>query len=300
MPERLDPVLEARVAALPCWRGQVEIAPLDGGMTNRNLLVRDAAGRFVVRLGQDIPEHGVLRFNELAASRAAHLAGLSPEVVYAAPGLMVLRFVEGRTLTPEDVREPARLEALVGLLLRCHHEVPRHLRGPVLAFNVFHVVRDYAATLRQGGSPYAAQLGRLMSRAAALETAVGAVDLVFGHNDLLAANLIDDGSRLWLIDWDYAGFGAALFDLGGLASNNGFAPAQEEALLAGYFDHAVDDDLRRRYAAMKCAAQLRESMWSMVAEMMPTVGGVDFAAYTSEHLKQFETLWAALDLTQHR
>ena len=43
--------------------------------------------------------------------------------------------------------------------------------------------------------------------------AVGPIDLVFGHNDLLPANLLDDGSRMWLVDWDYAGWNSPLFDL---------------------------------------------------------------------------------------
>jgi thiamine kinase-like enzyme len=294
MSDVIDPALEARVAALPCWRGRVAIAPLPGGMTNRNLLVNDGGARFVVRLGEDIPVHGVMRFNELAASRAAHAAGLSPEVTFAGQGVMVLRYIDGRTLAPEDVRDPARLKTLVAILRRCHHDVPRHLRGPVLAFNVFHVLRDYAATLRDGKSPYVPRLDELMPRVDELQRSVGAVDLVFGHNDLLAANFIDDGQRLWLIDWDYAGFGASLFDLGGLASNSGFAPDHERALLALYFARDVDDGLWRRYRAMKCAALLRESMWSMVAELMPTVSGIDFAAYTRDNLQRFETAWAAL------
>ena len=73
----------------------------------------------------------------------------------------------------------------------------------------------------------------------------GPIDLVFGHNDLLAANFIDDGKRLWLIDWDYAGFNSPLFDLGGLASNNELAPTDEEWLLEAYFERAA----RRRPAA---------------------------------------------------
>ena len=59
--------------------------------------------------------------------------------------------------------------------------------------------------------------------------------LVFGHNDLLPANLIDDGSRLWLIDWDYAGFNSPLFDLANLASNNQLAEEQEAWLLEAYY-----------------------------------------------------------------
>jgi len=71
-----------------------------------------------------------------------------------------------------------------------------------------------------------------------------------GHNDLLAANIIDDGERLWLIDWEYAGFNSALFDLGGLASNSEMPEVLREELLEAYFERPVNDDLRRRFAAM--------------------------------------------------
>lgn len=83
-------------------------------------------------------------------------------------------------------------------------------------FWVFHVVREYGRTLEAQGSRHAAMLPALRDAAAALERAVGRIDVVFGHNDLLAANFIDDGERIWLIDWDYAGFNSPLFDLGGL------------------------------------------------------------------------------------
>ena len=77
-----------------------------------------------------------------------------------------------------------------------------------------------------------------------------------------------------------------MFDLGGLASNNGLSAAQEEGLLEAYFDRPVTDDLRRRYAAMKCASLLRETMWSMVSELHSEID-FDFAAYTDENLRRF-------------
>ena len=80
-----------------------------------------------------------------------------------------------------------------------------------MVFWVFHVVRDYAHTLRGVESRIQPELPRLLEIAEKLEIAVGRVSLVFGHNDLLAANFIDDGERIWLIDWDYAGFNSPLF-----------------------------------------------------------------------------------------
>jgi thiamine kinase-like enzyme len=290
----LDAVRErssARVAALAIWLGRVDPLPLAGGITNQNFTVEDRGRRYVVRVGNDILVHGVVRANELAASRAAHLAGLSPRVVYAEPGILVLDFIEGRTFTPQDVRNPANLERLVDMVWRCHRDIPQHLRGPAAMFWVFHVVRDYAHTLSEGNSRHTALLPDLLARAARLEAAVGPIEVVFGHNDLLAANFIDDGHRLWLVDWEYAGFNSPLFDLGGLASNSELSPEQAERALSLYFDKPVDDQLRRRASGMTAASLLRETMWSMVAEIHSTVD-FDYAAYTAENLRRFEAAYA--------
>jgi len=288
----------ARVAALAIWSGPVDPFPLAGGITNQNFTVEDRGRRYVVRVGNDILVHGVVRANELAASRAAHLAGLSPGVVHAEPGVLVLDFVEGRTLAPEDVRNPANLARLVDMVRRCHRDVPQYLRGPAAMFWVFHVVRDYAHTLREGDSPHVPLLQDLLARAARLEATVGPIEVVFGHNDLLAANFIDDGHRLWLVDWEYAGFNSPLFDLGGLASNSEFSPEQAEQALSLYFDKPVDDRLRHRAAAMTAASLLRETMWSMVSEIHSTVD-FDYSAYTAENFRRFEAAYATY-LTMER
>ena len=287
----------ARVARLPCWsgRGLPMVEPLAGGMTNNNFLVRDLGRRFVVRLGEDIPLHGVMRFHELAASRAAHEAGLSPAVIYDEPGVMVLDYIDGRTLTAADIRDPARLGPIVDLIRRCHRDIPRYLSGPGFVFNVFQVARDYMGTLQGGNSRYFPEIENWELRILQLEEAVGPIDRVFGHNDLLAANFIDDGKRLWLIDWDYAGFNSPLFDLGGLVSNNGLDAGHETALLNAYFGPLLDSALMDRYVAMKCASLMRETLWSMVSELASTVAGVDFTAYTRENRARFEAAWAAFE-----
>ncbi|MBL9055585.1 MAG: phosphotransferase family protein [Rhodobacteraceae bacterium] len=284
--------IEDRVRRLPLWQGEVTIAPLGGGMTNVNVLVSDGSRRAVVRIGDDIPVHQVMRFNELAASRAAHAAGISPQVLYHEPGVLVIDFVEGRTLTAEDLRQPDQLAEALALLSRAHREMPHHLRGPALAFWVFHVVRDYAATLRDGQSPHLAALPALMEAAAVLEAAVGPITLTFCHNDLLPGNFLHDGARMWLIDWDYAGFGSAHFDLGGLAANAGLDPAQERWMLERYFAAPVTADLWRRHLAMKAAAALREMLWSMVSELHSGLD-FDFAAYTATTTANWQAALAA-------
>lgn len=275
-----------RIKSLPIWTGDIAAEPLHGGITNVNYLVTDGAAKYVVRLGADIVEHHVMRFNELAASRAAHAAGLSPAVVHAEPGLTVIEFIQSTTLSEADIRAPGMLERIVPLIRRCHIELPQHLRGPALIFWVFHVIRDYAATLKATNSRHIPLLPELLTINETLAAAAGPFDVVFGHNDLLAANFLDDGRRLWLIDWDYAGFNTPLFDLGGLASNNALNETQEIHLLELYFDAPVTAELLHRYTAMKCASLLRETMWSMVSEQTSKLD-IDFAAYTAENLGRF-------------
>ena len=91
--------------------------------------------------------------------------------------------------------------------------------------------------------------------------------IVFGHHDLLPGNLMDDGKRLWLIDWEYGGFGTAMFDLANLSSNGEFDAAQDAALLDAYFAGKADANLRRAFAAMKAASALREALWAMVSDV---------------------------------
>ena len=286
--------LIARIARLSFWRGKVEPVPLGGGMTNHNFLVQDGSRRCVVRVGADVPEHNLLRFADVAASRAAARAGISPEVLYSEPGITILDFIEGRTLEPADIRERAMQRRIVPLIKRCHREVPRHLRGPVLAFWVFQVLRDYSHRLAEAGHRHVPRLGEWSKTAARLEACVGPIELVLGHNDLLAGNLIDDGRKLWLVDWDYAGLNSPLFDLGGLASNSELDEAGREFLLETYFDRPIDDALRLQSQAMLTASLLREAMWSMVSELYSKID-MDFIAYTEENLKRYERAMRRFD-----
>jgi thiamine kinase-like enzyme len=288
---------ETVIRALPIWSGRIDIQPLLGGITNKNYLVTDAERRAVVRFGGDIPVHGVMRFNELAATRAAGDAGISPKVLYAGPSVLVLDFIEGHSLGPEDAR--ADRDRCVALVKRVHREIPGHLRGPTLAFNVFHIIRDYAHRLIEDFSRMTARLPEFLGAAETLERVVGPIDLVFGHNDLLAANFIDDGKRLWLVDWDYAGWNTPLFDLGGLASNNGFDDSDNDAMLSAYFEAPVTDELRRRFRAMLCASLLREAMWSMVSEHHSTID-FDYVGYTDENLRRFDAAWGAFQQTESK
>jgi len=285
-----------RAARLACWQESVAPEPLAGGITNRNFLVRHRGERFFVRVGHDIPAHLISRANELTASRAAAAAGLSPKVVHCEAGALVMPFIEGRTLTPEIARAQPMLSRILPLIQQCHYDVMPRLRGPVQMFWLPFLLRHYAAELADGTSIFMPHVPRLISISDELHAVIGPIEIVFSHNDLLAANIIDDGARLWLIDWDYAGFNSPLFDLANLSSNNELAPSEEAWLLDTYFEKPRSAELERRYSAMKCASLLREAMWGMVSDLHSTLD-VDYIAYARGNLERFER--ALVDFRQY-
>jgi thiamine kinase-like enzyme len=277
------------IRRLSVWKGVPRLVPMSGGLSNENFKVTDDTGRFVVRFGQDYAFHHVDRGREARAAHAAYICGLSPEVIHAQDGIMVLRFIDAKTFTEADVR--ASWRACLQLVENCHRKMGKTIRGPAGMFWVFHVLRDYAATLVRHKHAYASHLNVWMDITHQLEAAQQPMPIVFGHHDLLAANVLDDGQRLWLVDWEYGAFGTPLFDLANLAANNGFEMDLENAMLTAYFGGTISAELRRAYDAMKVASALREAMWGMVSEIHLAVPGVNYVEYAAMQVSRFEKIY---------
>lgn len=272
---------------LPCWQGPVTAEPLKGGLSNESWKVTDAMGAHVARFGKDFPVHHVDRAREAMSARAAHAAGFAPTVEYTGPGVMVCAFIGAKTWAAADVRaNPGR----VGALLRDFHEkLPGHVTGTPVIFWPFHVIRDYARVLKEGQSSLLPDVPRLMALSERFEAAQVPLPIVFGHHDLLPANFLDDGERLWLIDFEYAGFGTAMFDLAGAAANAEMDEAQSDALLQAYFGKAPEEATWRAFDAMQGAALIREAMWAMVSDIHLAAPGADYKAYAAENLARLST-----------
>ena len=282
---------EEKIRQLGCWHGDIEIEVLSGGITNQNFKITDSHTQYVVRLGSDIYEHLILRENELAASQAAFEVGVSPEVVHSEQGVLVIRFIEGKVYGAENVRDDANLQRIIALLKRFHRDMPRQIKGYPVMFWVFQVIQHYEHVLRVGRSEHFHRLPDLLEIARLLQVDVGPVEIVYGHNDLLPANFIDDGKKIWLIDFDYAGFNSPLFDLSNLASNCELSTEQEQDLLSNYFEAPVSETTWKSFQAMKCASLLREAMWSMVSEIHSELD-FDYSVYTKENMNRFESIYA--------
>ena len=276
---------ENKIKSLPIWKNLENIEPLEGGITNLNFLVSDSGSKSVVRLGSDIPEHLVYRSNEIIVSEAAYQIGVSPKLIYNEPGVLVLEFIESKTLEPKTVRE--NLNKIVPIIRKIHDEIPNKLSGQPQIFWVFYVIKYYSNYLLNNNSSHISLIPSLLKKAEKLEKLSSPREIVFGHNDLLAANFLDDGSKIWVVDWEYGGFNDPLFDIGGLSSNNDLDENLESEVLEMYFEEKPSRDLIIKYNAMKTASLLRETMWSMVSEITSKIE-FNYAEYTSDNLKKFE------------
>ena len=254
------------------WPGQhVEVEALGGGITNHNFKVCVEGEALVLRIGgKDTALLGIDREHEHEAALMAARLGIGPEVVCFADGVLVTRFVEG---------EVGRADiATVGTLLKRLHD------APVIGgrFDSFRVVEAYAAAASGRGRSLPEAFGWAHELARQIEALRAAAPKVTCHNDLLAANFIDDGERVWLVDWEYAGMGDPFFDLANFAVNNGLDEEGETALLEAY--GSADT---RALTLMRFMSDFREAMWGVVQQAISELD-FDFVAYADEH---FERLW---------
>ena len=280
-----------KIKSLSIWSEDIDIKPLEGGITNLNYLVNHGSEKLVVRLGNDIPEHLVYRSNEIIVSKAAYEIGVSPKLIHSEQGVLVLDFIESKTLDSIGVQQ--NLNRIIPIIKKIHHEVPNTLSGQPAIFWVFYVIKYYANFLKKHKSSHIGIIDNLLDKSAKLETLSSPREIVFGHNDFLAANFLDDGSKIWVIDWEYGGFNDPLFDIGGLASNNDFDQNLEIETLEMYYEKPINNDVLLRYNAMKTASLLRETMWSMVSEITSKLD-FNYGEYTSDNLTKFNNAFERL------
>ena len=229
------------------WPGrEARVEVLGGGITNHNLKVDVDGEQYVLRVaGKDTGLLGIDRTVELAATEAAAQAGIGPEVVaFVEPeGWLVTRFVAGATPPVERMREADTL-VRVAAALRAFHD------GPAIpgTFDSFRVVETYRATALERGGRVPEEYDWANEVAGRIEAERSADAPVPCHNDLLNANFLDDGERLCIVDWEYAGMGDRFFDLANFAINHELDEGASDVLLGAYFGSVRDQDARRARA----------------------------------------------------
>ena len=213
-----------------------------GGLGNHAWRVDQDGCSYFVRLGERGSESlGVDRRSECHLLGAVSAAGLAPEVLVCDPGtdLLVTRFVSAGTWTRQAAREPANLRR-IGAALRVLHSLPlRPGIGRVSFAAQAKLLED------QLGGPRSAEPAVRRVAAAAFKMLAGReAILVLCHNDLHHLNILDDGDRLWLVDWEYGGCGDPLLDLASFLCQHESSHEERQLLLGAYAgDAAISIDL---------------------------------------------------------
>ncbi len=259
--------------SVDCLRGRDrQVERLPGGLTNVNLKVTTDEHTVVVRIAQAGSELlAIDRQAEHRNSLAAAEAGVgAPVLEYVAdPGLLVVGYIEGHTFTDDDLRNGGHL-ARVAAACRRLHDGPRFVND----FDMFEVQRRYLRIVTEHGfrlpdryRDFAPEVERI-ARALAVRPA----STVPCHNDLLAGNFIDDGEKLWLIDYEYAGNNEACFELGNIWSEAGLAVDQLDELMEAYDGRL----LRHRVARARLWGLMSKYGWTLWASIQHSASSIDF------------------------
>jgi len=267
------------------WPGKrATIEVLGGGITNHNFKVTLGDGVYVVRVaGRDTDLLGIDRNVEHEASLAAAAVGVGPDVVaFVEPeGFLVTRYIEGAIVPLERMREPETVRRVARALRAVH-------AGPALPgrFSSFRIVEDYRTTAFARGAEVPAVYAWARQIARRIERARGTFPERPCHNDLLNANFIDDGGRIRIVDWEYAGMGDPFFDLANFSINHELDEGGRRQLLEAYFGVLRAGD-ERALDLMRFMSDFREAMWGVVQQAVSELD-FDFAAYTDEHFQRMQ------------
>ena len=262
-----------------------ELEPLDGGITNRNFRVRFGGRDCVLRLvGTSTNLLGIDRTAERLASEAAAELGIAPAVLAAGDGYLVTEYLDAGPIDSDRLRTAPESAALA---LRRFHDC-----GVVLPtrFWVPELLAGYERIVLERGGALPDQYGPTRALAERIGAALPLGEPIPCHDDLLGANVLarrTEPDRAILVDWEYAGMGHRLFDLGNLAVNNEFDEAAEERLLAAYFGEPPTAARRLELALMKVMSDAREAAWGVVQGAISELD-FDFAGYAQTHFARLE------------
>ena len=267
------PSIEQVVRRASLWRGvEVTWAELSGGLTNANYLVEAEGVRYVVRIpGRSTELLAVDRANERANADAAATTGVSPRVVEYVEewNVMILEFIEGQTMSGETLRTVDQARRIVDSLRRLH-------AGPRFRtdFDMFRLTEFYLGVCRDHEVRIPDGFRERLPRVQEIEAAFVAnpVESVPCHNDLLAENYIDDGSQLWIVDFEYSGNNDPCFELGDTAQECEFDDDLREILCEAYFGSARQD----RLARMNLQALMADVGWTLWAAIQAEISTIEY------------------------
>ncbi len=239
------------------------IVELPGGLTNLNLKVTTPRGVFVARCSRsDTTLLGIDREAEHENTRSAEMAGVGAPVVEFRPDLdvLVIGFIDGRSFENDDLRQPGALTR-VAEACRTLHTGPRFVGD----FDMFTRQKNYLATVIDGGFPHPRDYGDFDAKFQRIRAAlaVNAGPTVPCNNDLLAGNMVDDGQKLWLIDYEYSGNNDPFFELGNTWTETQLDDEHLDELVTAYIGPGEPRSIAQSVARARLQATVSRYGWSL-------------------------------------
>ena len=259
------------------------VCELPGGLTNRNYKVTTPDGTFVARVSSGGSELlAIDRDCEYRNSVTAAVAGAGAPVVEYRPedSVLVIGYIEGRTLGNADVAAAGNIARIAEACRRLHSG---GRFGNV--FNMFDIQRRYRSVARRRGFRIPAGYDELRPQFDAAAAALAARDTgtVPCNNDLLAANFIDDGDRIWLIDYEYSGNNDACFELGNIWAECQLSVDALAELVTAYYG----TPLRNRIARARLLGLAGKYGWTLWGAIQSAASPLDFD-FWSWAIQRFE------------
>ncbi len=287
--------LAAILATIPALAGFSGEAQRLGGLTNRVYRVGD----LVLRLPGAGTGAYINRVHEAAAARLAAAAGVSPVVLHADPdtGLMVTAYIEAATMTPDGFRTrpgaPARAGEVLARLHRSGAEFP-------FRFELFGMIDSYLTLLARRDVALPPGYHDVVAEAGAVRAALNRAPLPLTacHCDPLCENFLDDGARMWVVDWEYSGMNDPMWDLGDLSVEAGMDGGQEDAMLTAYFGHAATLADRGRMVAYKAMCDLLWTLWGLI-QLSDGNTADDFRSYADGRFARCKALMGTAEFNRH-
>jgi len=263
------------------------ITELTGGITNKNYKITVDEESFVLRLGGNETKYlGIDRKVEYDCSRLAAQIGVAPEpIAFIEPeGFILARFISGKGVSAEEIGNEENIKRVLESM-KAYHALDLFPGS----FSPFRVAEEYAKTARSFKVKLPDKMDWYLEKSSEIEKAMyerEPLQLRPCHNDLLNGNFIDDGNRIRILDWEYAGMGDIFFDLGNFAIQHEFNDEQDEILMKIYFADPTDSQ-RAHQKLMKIMSDLREAMWSQVQIGVSQLD-FDYAGYGQKYFDRFE------------
>jgi thiamine kinase-like enzyme len=278
---------------------EIEVRRL-GGLTNLVFFVNLHGEQYVLRIPGKGTEEYINRKNEAQAAREAAKAKVSPDVLHfdEKTGIMVTRFIDqGVTMSPENFKSRDGSPRRAGEAFKKLHSSRAKFN---FRFELFAMIDDYLKILATKDISLPDGYAEVVKEAESVRRALAAhkLPLAACHCDPLCENFLDTGKRMWIVDWEYSGMNDPLWDLGDLAVEGQFDTAQEEEMIAAYFEGEPTPSERGRFVIYKAMCDLLWTLWGLIQYANKNPAD-DFWAYSINRFERCKALMATPEFPVH-